>query len=125
MQGSPRVHVDMAEVRLQPDMLAHTVELLVDEHEVRGRAGGRSLLVHSCSVHDAVDEAVAAEWECVAEDRGEKGVGEAVESGDTGWKGEAIEVFAHDALHLVFVVFFRSHGGVIEVLWCFGSCCDG
>jgi hypothetical protein len=64
----------MTEVSLCPDLLAHTIELLVDEEEVRDWACGRGSFKHSCGIHDTGRESRATFWKRVAENGGQEGL---------------------------------------------------
>jgi hypothetical protein len=94
----------VTEVSLRPDLLAHKVEILVDEEEVRGRACGGRTLEHPCCVHDTGCDSRAAFWKRVAEDGGQEDIRQVVEIGLLRLNIEVVGMIDHLGLHLMFKV---------------------
>ena len=116
MQRGPGVDIDVAEVGSQPDLSAYTVELLVDQQEGWTWTGRGSLLVHLGRVHDAGQETIATTGERMAEDSGQEGFSQAVESRNTRLEGEALKVFAQADLQLVLEEIFGTHHDMMKVV---------
>jgi len=116
VQRGPGVDIDVAEVGSQPDLSAYTVELLVDQQEGWTWTGRGSLLVHLGRVHDAGQETIATTGERMAEDSGQEGFRQAVQSGDARLEGEALKVFAQADLQLVLEELLGTHRGVLKVV---------